>query len=140
VNQEFRGSDDDQRPARPVTSMSLRAERLRESLARAAGAQSHRDDPGLSAPRRPPRARADQNRWAVAALIVGILAVLLNPVYVTCAAGLALSILGLRRSTVLRARGVLPGGRTLALWGLGLSLFAAAQFTFYLVVAPLVGR
>ncbi|ARC56732.1 hypothetical protein AS850_06540 [Frondihabitans sp. 762G35] len=133
-------SDDDQRPARPVTSMSLRAERLRASMARAAGSQPHRDDPGLSAPRRPPLARADQNRWAVAALAVGIVAVLLNPVYLTCAAGLALSLLGLRRARALRARGVLPGGRSLARWGLGLSLFAAAQFTFYLVVAPLLGR
>jgi hypothetical protein len=133
-------SDDDQRPARPMTSMSLRAERLRAAMARAAGAQPHRDDPGLSAPRPPALPRADQNRWAVAALAVGVLAVLINPVYVTCAVGLALSILGLRRARGLRSRGVLPGGRSLARWGLGLSLFAAAQFTFYLVAAPLLGR
>lgn len=127
-----------ERPARPVTSMSLRAERLRQTMARAAGAKVEGDDPGLSkAP--PVRDPALVNRFAIAGFAVGIVAVFVDVVYVPSVVALVFCVIGLRQASALEARGKAPFGRRRSKWGIGFALFGALTITYQLL-SPLLFR
>jgi hypothetical protein len=121
--------------SRPVTSMSLRAERLRLAMARAAGAKV---DPGLSqapAPRDPELV----NRFAVAALAVGFVALFFDVFAIPTVVTLVFCVLALRRARALEARGKAPFGRRRAHWAIGFAAFGFASFAFQLWVRPLFG-
>lgn len=121
--------------ARPVTSMSLRAERLRRSMAKAAGA-SLENDPGLSTPP-PPRDPELVNRFAVAGFTVGLLALFIDAVGIPSIVAIVFCVLGLRRARELDARGKGPFGRRRCLWGIGFAVFGLANIAFNLFVRPL---
>jgi hypothetical protein len=134
IQEEVRVSDDDQPRERPVTSMSLRAERLRVTMARAAGAKGIDGRPGLS-PAPKPRDPELTNRWAKIGLGAGIVSVFFGLFGIPSVVAFVFCGLGLRRARVLDARGKGLYGRRRALWGLGLAAFGIIQAAFYLFVA-----
>ena len=121
--------------ARPVTSMSLRAERLRATMAKAAGAKI---DPGLS---RAPAVRDPElvNRFAVAALAVGLVAVFLDFFAVPSIVALVFCVLALRKARALEARGKAPFGRRRTHWAIGFALWGLLTIVFQLWIKPLFG-
>ncbi|BDZ50408.1 hypothetical protein GCM10025867_26490 [Frondihabitans sucicola] len=127
--------DEPERPARPVTSMSLRAEKLRVTMARAAGAKLE-SDPGLSALPKP-RDPELVNRFAIAGFVIGLAALFLDAFFVPSVVALVFCFLGLQRARVLVGRGKEPFGRRRALWGIGFALFGAAGIAYSLWIRPL---
>lgn len=124
------------KPARPVTSMTLRAERLRRQFAQAAGAKVDSADPGLSvAPT--PRDPELTNVFAVIGFVAGIVAIFLDFFFVPTVVAAVFCVLALRRAHELDARGKGPFGRRRALWGFGLAGFGALGILFQLFVRPL---
>lgn len=119
----------------PVTSMSLRAERLRRRMAKAAGAKVGAD-PGLSAAPAP-RDPAETNRFAIVALTAGVVAVFLSGFYIASIVSLAFAVPAWRRARALHERGLRPWGRRRTMWAFWLAVFGIAQFTYTLVVIPL---
>lgn len=126
---------DEQTPARGVTSVSLRAERLRRRMARVAGAKV--GDPGLS-PAVTPRDPALTNRFAVGALAAGIVAVFISAFYVASAVSLVLCLLSVRRWRALERQGKQPWGRRRTIWAFWFAAFGVAQCSFLLFVRPLL--
>lgn len=123
-----------ERSPRDVTSMTLRAERLRVSMARAAGARVDVSDPGLS-PAAAPRDPELVNRFAVAGLLVGIAAVFVDAFFVPSVVALVFCGLGLRRAAALDRRGKGPFGRRRSRWGMGFALFGVFTVVYQLVTA-----
>jgi hypothetical protein len=123
------------RDAAPVTSMSLRAERLRRRMAKAAGAKVGAD-PGLSAAPAP-RDPAETNRFAIVALAAGIVAVFVSGFYVASIVSLAFAVPAWRRARALHEQGLRPWGRRRTMWAFWLAVFGIAQYTYALVVIPL---
>jgi hypothetical protein len=124
----------DQRPAGGVTGASLRGERLRLRLAKAAGAKVQ--DPGLS----PAPARRDPalvNRFAVGALAAGIVAVFISGFYVASTVAFVLCILSVRRWRSLERQGKQPWGRRRTIWAFWFAVFGVAQCSYLLFVVPL---
>lgn len=126
-------------PARPVTSASLRGERLRQRMAQAMGARRDGADPGLS-PAPTPRDPELTNRLAVAALVVGIVGVFFSTFFALPVVAIGLALLGFRRAQALAARGKAAWGRRRCLWAIWLGVFGIAQAAFGLFVAPLLPR
>lgn len=126
----------DSRPSRPVTSMSLRAERLRLNLNRAAGAKTD-GAPGLSTPK-PPRDPELVNRFAIAGFVAGVVALFVDFFVIPTVVALVLCGLGLVRARRLDARGKGPYGRRRSLWGIGFALFGALGIAFQLFIRPLL--
>ncbi|MCU1528303.1 MAG: hypothetical protein JWP75_2066 [Frondihabitans sp.] len=127
-------SDDEQRASRPVTSMSLRAERLRVTMAKASGARGVEARPGLS-PAPKPRDPELTNPWAKIGLGVGIFSVFISFFAVPSMIALVFCGYGLGRARALDGRGKGPYGRSRALWGIGLAVFGIAQAAYFLFVA-----
>jgi hypothetical protein len=134
IQEEVRVSDDDQRESRPVTSMSLRAERLRVAMSKAAGAKGVESRPGLS-PVPKPRDPELTNRWAKIGLGVGIFSVFLSFFAVPSVIAFVFCFLGLARARALDRRGKGLYGRRRALWGIGLAIFGIVQAAYFLWVA-----
>lgn len=132
-------TDDREPDQRPVTSMSLRAERLRVSLAKAAGAKNHAHDPRLSDPGLSPAPRVVDpeltNRWAKIGLAAGIVSVFVSTFGVPSIVAFVFCGLGLARARELGRRGKELYGRRRALWGIGLGAFGLLQAVYFLVVA-----
>lgn len=123
-------------PVPPVTSMTLRAERLRRRFAQAAGARVDPSDPGLSAPPAP-RDPELTNVSAIIGFVAGLFSIFLDAYFVPTAVAVVFCVLGLRRARELDARGKGLFGRRRALWGLGLAAFGALGILFQLFVRPL---
>lgn len=135
-------SDDhqrDDRPAAQVTSVSLRAERLRLRLAKAAGAKVDSSHPGLS---KAPVVRDPEltNRYAVWALVAGIVALFLSTFYIASAAAFVLCFFAWRRAGELRQRGKQPWGRRRTIWAFWFAVFGVAQYSYGLFIVPLFQR
>jgi hypothetical protein len=122
------------RPSTPVTSMSLRAERMRMRFAQAAGAKVH--DPGLS-PAPAVRDPALVNRFAVAALAVGIVALFLSTFYIASTATFVLCVLSVLQWRSLQRQGKQPWGRRRTIWAFWFGVFGVAQCSFGLFIVPL---
>jgi hypothetical protein len=134
IQEVVRVSDDDEPETRPVTSMSLRAERLRVAMAKASGAKGVESRPGLS-PAPKPRDPELTNPWAKIGLGVGIFSVFISFFAVPSVIALVFCFLGLRRARDLDARGKGLYGRRRALWGIGLACFGIVQAAYFLFVA-----
>lgn len=120
-----------------MTSMSLRAERLRERMARAAGSSSHTVDRGLS-PARVPRDPELTNRFAIWAMAAGVFSVFISAFFVASTAALVLCWLSRRRSAELASRGKQPWGRRRTTWAFWFAVFGVAQYCFQLFAVPLL--
>jgi hypothetical protein len=118
--------------------MSLRAERLRVNLARAAGAEvDPARRPGLSVPAAP-RDPALVNRPAVIGFAVGIVALFVDAVFVPSVVAIVFCLVGLRRARALESQGKGAFGRRRARWGIGFALFGALGVAYSLWIRPLL--
>ena len=77
--------------------------------------------PPAGAPGVPLRQAAVRNGHATAGFVLGIVAMVGNPLAVVSVIGLVLSFVGLNRASTLGRHGYAPVGRKRAIWGLVLS-------------------